>query len=198
LYISSRGRFCQKCAIALSVDIRSETWRAKDLEATASNKRYLARELNIVSAEDDYWADRKRIYPPICSRCSLELEADSCFSATDTLYEGIFCFSCVSDVVVRDRERRKRFKFPSGVTKEQWIATLDHFNHRCAYCGKFWYVVEHAIPVRRGGKNKWNNLLPSCFKCNSQKAQQTLTEWVRRFPNNVRLTAALVWLQQCV
>jgi hypothetical protein len=50
----------------------------------------------------------------------------------------------------------------------------------CAYCGKKIKVgestIDHVFPKSRGGKNTWLNLVLSCQKCNTKKADRTPAE----------------------
>jgi len=48
----------------------------------------------------------------------------------------------------------------------------------CAYCGREnAVVVDHVIPVSRGGTNDRTNLAPACWPCNSEKSDATPEEW---------------------
>jgi 5-methylcytosine-specific restriction endonuclease McrA len=50
-------------------------------------------------------------------------------------------------------------------------------NHECVYCGsKKQLTLDHVIPKSRGGSNNWENLVTSCFKCNSKKSNMTPDE----------------------
>lgn len=43
-------------------------------------------------------------------------------------------------------------------------------SHQCVYCGSSKNLtLDHVLPKSRGGKNDWNNLVTSCFKCNLKK-----------------------------
>lgn len=48
---------------------------------------------------------------------------------------------------------------------------------RCAYCGKKLSIREstkdHIIPRSKGGKDEWENLALSCFRCNTVKNNRT-------------------------
>lgn len=51
---------------------------------------------------------------------------------------------------------------------------------RCAYCevelnGR--YVVEHMIPLSRGGRDDWTNLAIACALCNNRKYNRTTEEF---------------------
>jgi hypothetical protein len=59
---------------------------------------------------------------------------------------------------------------------------------KCWYCGcelspymnrmsPDLFVIEHQIPISRGGTNETNNLVPACRSCNSQKAYKTVEEF---------------------
>lgn len=52
--------------------------------------------------------------------------------------------------------------------------------HLCAYCGEiFTYkelTREHILPVSRGGKNTWMNVVTTCKCCNGRKGNMTLDE----------------------
>lgn len=49
----------------------------------------------------------------------------------------------------------------------------DHYNYRCCYCGKRFPTselnLEHIMPVSRGGKTDWSNIVIACIPCNTQK-----------------------------
>lgn len=50
-------------------------------------------------------------------------------------------------------------------------------SHQCVYCGSSKNLtLDHVLPKSRGGKNDWNNLVTSCFKCNLKKADRTPEE----------------------
>lgn len=75
--------------------------------------------------------------------------------------------------------RRKVALVKSGVkfSKEN---VLLRDNYRCQYCGvklpasKLNY--EHVLPRSRGGKTTWENIVMSCYPCNSKKGSRTLEE----------------------
>jgi 5-methylcytosine-specific restriction endonuclease McrA len=53
-------------------------------------------------------------------------------------------------------------------------------NHTCAYCGKKLKSIElnidHIIPRSKGGKHVWENVVCSCYKCNTKKDDMLLEE----------------------
>jgi 5-methylcytosine-specific restriction endonuclease McrA len=53
---------------------------------------------------------------------------------------------------------------------------FERDNHRCQYCGETFRPSElnmdHVIPRDRGGRTSWENIVTSCIKCNSRKANR--------------------------
>jgi CRISPR/Cas system Type II protein with McrA/HNH and RuvC-like nuclease domain len=61
-----------------------------------------------------------------------------------------------------------------GVTRKR-IFKRD--NNTCCYCGSQRNLtIDHIIPKSRGGNNSWDNLVTSCFRCNSKKDNKTPEE----------------------
>ncbi len=52
--------------------------------------------------------------------------------------------------------------------------------NRCQYCGKRYATKElnldHVIPISRGGKSDWNNVVCCCFNCNAKKSNKSISE----------------------
>lgn len=53
---------------------------------------------------------------------------------------------------------------------------LDRDDYRCQYCGNQLEAallnMDHVIPRDQGGKTSWENIVTSCIKCNSKKANR--------------------------
>ena len=53
-------------------------------------------------------------------------------------------------------------------------------NCQCLYCGQFFPLSslsrDHVIPSSRGGKNKWENVVAACKRCNQHKGDHLLSE----------------------
>jgi len=62
----------------------------------------------------------------------------------------------------------------------QTVRTRDNLferdDYRCQYCGNHYDPVhlnmDHVIPRDRGGRTSWENIVTSCIKCNSRKANR--------------------------
>jgi 5-methylcytosine-specific restriction endonuclease McrA len=87
---------------------------------------------------------------------------------------------------------------PYDATDEEWRAWKSRQYHRpnvgrvlrrevfalhgdlCKYCGGPAEVVDHVVPVTRGGQSVIENLVPACVRCNSSKSAYLVDEWTRR------------------
>ena len=53
---------------------------------------------------------------------------------------------------------------------------FERDNYRCQYCGDTFEAdqlnMDHVIPRDRGGRTSWENIVTSCIKCNSRKANR--------------------------
>ncbi len=47
----------------------------------------------------------------------------------------------------------------------------------CMYCGQHFsrphLTRDHVMPVSKGGRDSWENVVTACFQCNSRKANRT-------------------------
>jgi 5-methylcytosine-specific restriction endonuclease McrA len=69
------------------------------------------------------------------------------------------------------RNRRARAKqSPGQFTREDWLAILDRYGHKCLCCGtKGELQPDHVIPLSVGGTNTVDNIQPLCGACNRKK-----------------------------
>lgn len=66
-------------------------------------------------------------------------------------------------------QRAKQAGARYDLTVEQWLETLEYFDHKCAYCGENDYqFIEHYLPVAIAGTTV-SNCVPSCARCNAFK-----------------------------
>ena len=53
---------------------------------------------------------------------------------------------------------------------------FERDSYRCQYCGNAFKAellnMDHVIPRDRGGRTSWENIVTSCIKCNSKKANR--------------------------
>lgn len=73
-------------------------------------------------------------------------------------------------VIYNAISRSKKFKTPTTLTLDEWLETLEYFGHVCAYCRERPYqVLEHFVPIDKGGGTSRDNCVPACYKCNIKK-----------------------------
>ncbi len=69
--------------------------------------------------------------------------------------------------------RKTRIKFTRR-------ALYKRDNYQCQYCGEGFapadLTFDHVIPVSRGGKTSWDNIVACCVRCNRKKANKTPAE----------------------
>lgn len=87
----------------------------------------------------------------------------------------------ILDTVSRQNNRAKLAGNEHGLTVKQWIRLLVLSDGKCVYCqedrGVDGLVLEHIVPVVHGGGTTWDNVVPACPKCNSEKHAKTPLEW---------------------
>ena len=79
----------------------------------------------------------------------------------------------VVQLLVFDRLPRQEVKFSRGN-----IYLRD--GNRCQYCGKKFssseLSLDHVVPISRGGKSTWENVVCACLPCNVRKGNKLLSE----------------------
>jgi len=76
-------------------------------------------------------------------------------------------------VMIRGRHRSPFGRSQVGLSKYRLFARDRHV---CAYCGKLSpesdLTVEHIVPVSRGGRHEWTNVVTACRSCNTRKGNR--------------------------
>jgi 5-methylcytosine-specific restriction endonuclease McrA len=79
----------------------------------------------------------------------------------------------VVQLLAFDRMPRQEVKFSRGN-----IYLRDQ--NRCQYCGKKFpsseLSLDHVVPISRGGKSTWENVVCACLPCNVRKGNKLLHE----------------------
>lgn len=72
------------------------------------------------------------------------------------------------------------------------------WENKCAYCGDSATSLDHIIPRYKSGSSNRNNLIPSCQRCNSNKASYDMEEWYRKqeYFCEKRLIEIKAWINQ--
>lgn len=60
---------------------------------------------------------------------------------------------------------------------DEWVGILMASEGRCKYCNKLvgmnYLIVEHAIPLAKGGGHVKENIVAACERCNSRKGTRS-------------------------
>jgi 5-methylcytosine-specific restriction endonuclease McrA len=82
----------------------------------------------------------------------------------------------------RSENYRARKRAAEGsFTAAEWLALVEQWGGRCAYCGAEGPLQsEHRTPLDRGGTNFIANILPACGRCNTKKHRMTEEEFRAR------------------
>lgn len=86
----------------------------------------------------------------------------------------------LSNTLCHHRRVARMSKLPNTLTKRQWKAILDQFDHSCAYCGRRLKHLqqEHVIPIKKGGGYTKENIIPACKRCNGTKSDMDLLDFL--------------------
>lgn len=82
----------------------------------------------------------------------------------------------------RKHNRRARERNAAhSLTREEWLTTLDVFDHRCAYCllKVDHPQMDHVIAISRGGSHTADNVVPACGRCNKRKSAKRIFETLK-------------------
>ncbi len=67
-------------------------------------------------------------------------------------------------------------RLPTQEVKFNRDNLFERDDYRCQYCGELFEAeklnMDHVIPRDRGGRTSWENIVTSCLKCNSRKANR--------------------------
>jgi 5-methylcytosine-specific restriction endonuclease McrA len=89
-----------------------------------------------------------------------------------------------------NREARKHGG-QASLKVSEWLEKLRDTQGHCSYCqkdvGLTELVIEHVIPLSRGGDNTAENVVPACAACNSLKGVKDSHTWQRDLKLHVLL-----------
>ena len=92
------------------------------------------------------------------------------------------------------RTVRQQFRVPAVIKLTKWVNLKRRLpvirfsrsniylrdNHTCQYCRKVFaetkLTLDHLVPVVRGGKKNWENIVTACMPCNQRKGDRSPKE----------------------
>jgi 5-methylcytosine-specific restriction endonuclease McrA len=99
-----------------------------------------------------------------------------------TIFGGIRCDGSQSQleinsiIAVKDKSGRYRRGVPPLTNR----ALFQRDGYLCMYCGRKFCAKEltreHVVPMSRGGRDVWTNVLTACVRCNHTKDARTPQE----------------------
>lgn len=171
-------RLCRNCGADISHKRSNAVYCNRDCKTVASDKRRLAdgreQERNVArypkerrkrkkAARALYWTTRPRQL--LTSRAWRRANPDKRYAQ-------------------HVNRRGYKYKNPgfAQVTDWEWHRMVQRNDFRCTYCGKRpeKLVMDHIIPLSKGGRHAPGNVTPACAPCNSEKAAMLLIEWKRQ------------------
>lgn len=79
---------------------------------------------------------------------------------------------CEQDRVQMHCKQSVKNGTPATLTVDEWLASIDFFHGKCAYCQVNPYsVLEHILPTCFGGGTTKENCVPACVSCNLMKKE---------------------------
>lgn len=126
----------------------------------------------------------------LCPRCQQERPIDQ-FGAYRKRPSalGAYCRTCNGEIHAEYRQRhheklrarafehvhRKRAGGVGTVTFAEFQAVCAKYDNRCLRCGATdrQLVVDHIVPLSKGGANSIDNIQPLCHPCNLSKKQKS-------------------------
>jgi 5-methylcytosine-specific restriction endonuclease McrA len=80
------------------------------------------------------------------------------------------------------RRRRRLAKVDNDLTDDQWNELLQAWEAGCAYCRTTDKPLQRdcVMPISRGGRYTFENVVPACASCNASKHNSEVTGWLRR------------------
>ena len=79
------------------------------------------------------------------------------------------------------RRARRVAAADNDLTLDEWEALLEAWAS-CAYCGTEAgpFQKDCVLPISRGGRYTFENVVPACRSCNASKSNDEVTGWLRR------------------
>ena len=80
------------------------------------------------------------------------------------------------------RRARRVAAADNDLTLDEWASLVEAWG-ACAYCGAAdgsLLQKDCVLPISRGGRYTFENVVPACRSCNASKSNDEVTGWLRR------------------
>ncbi|MCB2220722.1 MAG: HNH endonuclease [Bacteroidetes bacterium] len=88
--------------------------------------------------------------------------------------------TCIYEGLLNDIKEKRTKASKDFLEDEKLKIKLPYV---CYYCGETNQTIletDHMIPVKKGGPNDGENLIPACKHCNSSKGAMDMLEWMNK------------------
>jgi len=82
--------------------------------------------------------------------------------------------------IITNARIKRQNKINDRITKDEWFEIMFLYDFKCFYCDLILnnnYTLDHIIPISKGGKHCFDNLIPACRSCNSSKTNKIFPIW---------------------
>lgn len=108
--------------------------------------------------------------PDDCWKCHIRLHARIWKKSTD------LCWRCHDELCKKITRNNKRARVKGNeatLTIAQWGKILRNSQGHCTYCQQHFgfdaLVIEHRLPIAKGGGTTAENCVPACGYCNAER-----------------------------
>lgn len=134
---------------------------------------------NFIQCNFSYYADCKECY---AQRKRMRYATDAVYREKQLLAGRAYKAKSYATLEGKYKSllRKQQRRAAGSLTLEQWFKICKLFDNSCAYCGSRLNIEqEHIVPVSKGGKTSFGNIIPACGSCNRSKCNRDLIEWYR-------------------
>lgn len=84
----------------------------------------------------------------------------------------------INSIIAVKGEYKRRYRYNTPPLTNRELFRRD--KHTCLYCGREWrdsmLTRDHILPISRGGRDHWRNVVTACKRCNTRKGSLTPDE----------------------
>lgn len=171
---------CKTCSRKMARDFYQEkpemgrSYRKRNTEKVRQREqRYWETHRKLKQAKDRRYRDK---YPSLNKeRCSRRYAADPAKHAVGVMDWRRRNPEKVAGYVRKANFRRRQV--PMDKVAREYVKVLRR--DPCVYCGvrTLRQVIDHIVPVARGGTSRWDNLASACTSCNARKCHKEMLKF---------------------
>lgn len=182
--ISARPTQAKRCVVC-GAEHRAEAQRVRSRQRPTALKREAVRRSRNKLRDTDrekYRARKRQYYWANIEKSRAAKRAYYAKNAEKKRKEALAWAKANQDKVRLVLNRRKARLLDScspGVSKSELDFIRSLFDGQCVYCDQPATTIDHIVPIAKGGRDEYLNVLPACRSCNSRKNTKDLTVFLR-------------------